>query len=234
MENLCAAWLPYAVDGVAIAVMLAFSIVASKKGFVQCLFGFVSTIVAILVALLLMKGVVSWTNGLFGLQGAIERGATNGLSNIKGFAVDISSAGLRESLAGKFPSFIINIVVDSVGNSEVPVGTTIASAVGGTIAKFTVTLIAFFLLFFLAKLSLRLLERVLSSVVENLPIVGALNTLLGFVVGALEGLLLISGVIAVFAMFPSEGMANFFNGCTLVRWLYNDNPLHIVFSWFIV
>ena len=147
LETLCVAWTKYVVDGAVLAVILVFALVSAKKGFVQCFFGFISTLVSIIIALLLMKSVVNITGGLFGIQGAIERGAVSGLSKIKGFSVDISSVGLTEALTGKLPKFLINIVVDSIGNSTVPQGTTIASAVGATIAQFTATLIAFFLLF---------------------------------------------------------------------------------------
>lgn len=233
LETLCVAWTKYVVDGAVLAVFLAFAFVCAKKGFVQCFFGFISTLVAFILALLFMKTVLSVTGGLFGLQGAIERGATGALSKIKGFSVDISSVGLTEALTGKLPKFIINMVVDSVGNSELPQGTTIASSVGVTVAKFSATLLSFLLVFALSKLALKLVERLLSSVTEKLPLVGAVNTILGLLVGILEGLLLASGVIAVLALFPSESMANFFNECILVKWLYNSNPLHVIFSWFL-
>lgn len=233
LNTLLAAWTAYAVDIAIVIVMLVFALIAAKRGFVDCLLGFVSTLVAILIAFLLMKSLVRWTNGLFGLQGVIDNACVSALSKIKGFDIDISSAGIAETLSGKLPAFVIDIVVENIGNAEVPKGTTVAMTVADTLSGFAVTLIAWLLLFFIVKLLLRLLDRFLSSLVEKLPIVGAVNTLLGLAVGALQGLLIVSGVLAVLALFPSENIASFFNQTLLAGALYNHNPIHTVFGWFL-
>ena len=40
-------------------------------------------------------------------------------------------------------------------------------------------------------------------------------------------------VIAVLALIPADGLNAFFNETVIVRWLYNSNPLHVIFGWFI-
>jgi len=231
--NTCATWTNFAVDGAVLAVICIFAFVSAKKGFVQCLFGFISTLLSLIIAFSLMKSVLTITGGLFGIQGAIENGLIKTFSKVEAFNLDISAVGLAESLTGKLPKFLINAVVDKVGDSTLPVGTTLATVLGATVAEFTATLISFFLTFLIAKLCLKLLERVLSSFVEKLPIVGSLNSVLGLLVGALEGLLVASGVVAVLALFPSQSMASFFSDCIIFKWLYNSNPLHVIFSWFL-
>lgn len=230
---LLAAWARYAADIVAAAVILVFALIAARRGFVDCFFGFISTLVAVVVAFLLMKSLVRWTNGFFGLQSVIENACTGALSKIKGFDIDISSAGIAETLSGKVPAFVIDVVVENIGNSEVPAGTTVAMTVAETLSSFAVTLIAWLVLFLIAKLLLRLVERVLSSIVENLPLVSGVNTLLGLAVGVLQGLLIVSGVIAVLALFPSENLAAFFNKTLFLKALYNQNPIHVIFGWFL-
>ncbi|MBO5240578.1 MAG: CvpA family protein [Clostridia bacterium] len=232
--GLNASWVHYALDGIVLVLIVAFAASSAKKGFVECFFGFISTILAIVTAFLFMKGVLSWTGGLFGLQDVIENAVVGGLGKITGFDIDVSAAGIEAALADKnLPSFLVNAVIESVGNQELPLGTTLAMVVGGSIAEFTATLIAWFLVFLLVKLLLKLVQRVLTSIVENLPIVGSLNHLLGFVVGGLQGLLIACGVIAVVALIPAEGLNAFFNECLIVRWLYNSNPIHVIFSWII-
>jgi hypothetical protein len=66
-----------------------------------------------------------------------------------------------------------------------------------------------------------------------LPIVGAVNSLLGFCVGALQGLLIVSGVVAVLSFIPIDGLTSFFNECVLVNWLYHNNPINLILSWII-
>ena len=220
----------YAVDAIVAVVILVLAIVSARRGFVECFFGFISTIVAIVFAFLLMKTFVRITGGLFGLQSVIENGLVKALTKIKGFDIDISSQGIAETLSGKLPKFLINIVLENISNGDVPTGTTVAMSVASTVSGFAINLIAWFLLFLIIKLLIKLIERFLTSIINKLPIVGSLNTILGFTVGILQGLLIISGVIAVIALFPSESTATFFNETILVGLLYNHNPLHAVFG----
>ena len=234
LSGLNAGWVNYAVDALVVILMIMFAVSSAKKGFVECFFGFISTIFAVVAAFTFMKSALSWTEGLFGLQGVIENAVTGGLGKVAGFDIDVSAAGIEAALEGKnLPSFLINAVVSSVGNQEVPVGTTLAMIVGGTIAEFTATLIAWFAVFILTKLLLKLVHNLLNSIVESLPIVGSLNHLLGFAVGGIKGLFIVCAVIAVLALIPAGGLTAFFNETVIVRWLYNSNPLHVVFSWII-
>lgn len=224
----------YVVDGIALVVVLVCAVASARKGFVRCLFGLLSTIAALVVAFLLMKTVVSATDGLFGLQGVIETAATNGLSKLTGFDVDISSAGLEASLQGKLPSFLIALVAENFGSAELPLGTTAAMVVGETLGSLAVNLIAWLALFILTKLVLRVVRNIVSSIVEKLPIVGALNSLLGLAVGVLQGVLIVSAVLAIVALIPAESVVGFFNECIFVKYLYNHNPINVILGWLVV
>ena len=70
----------YIVDAVAILIIVISGTVALKKGFIRCLMGFVSTFVAILLAIILTKPVISWTNGLFGLMDKLHYFVVYGIS----------------------------------------------------------------------------------------------------------------------------------------------------------
>lgn len=232
LPGLCATWARYAADGVVLVVLICFAVISAKKGFVRCFFGFISTIVAIIVAFLFMKTLVSATGGLFGLEGAIQNGCTDAFGKINGFDIDVSTAGVEAALQDKnLPQFLIDILLENVTVSDVPAGTTLAMVVGGTIGTLATNFVAWLVLFLLAKLLLKLIEHVFSSIVENIPLVGALNSLLGLAVGALQGLLIVSGVIAVLAFIPIEGITDFFNECAFVGWLYNHNPINTILGW---
>lgn len=232
-RGICAAtWAPYAADGVALVVILVFAIVAAKKGFVECFFGFISTVLAIIVAFLFMNALMSATNGLFGLQGVLQNSLIGAFGKIKGFETDISASGLEAALADKnLPQFVIDIIMKNVTVADVPAGTTLAMVVGETVGTIAATFIAWLAIFLGAKLVLKLVEKIFTSIVENVPLIGSLNSLLGFVVGALQGLLIVSGVIAVLALIPSEGITTFFNECAFVGYLYNQNPINTILAW---
>ena len=154
--GLNASWINYAADALVVIFIFLFAVSSAKKGFVECFFGFISTILAVVFAFTFMKGVISWTDGLFGLQDVIENAVTGGLGKVAGFDVDVSAAGIEAALEDKnLPSFLINAIVSSVGNQEVPIGTTLAMIVGGTIAEFTATLLAWLAVFLIAKLVLK-------------------------------------------------------------------------------
>ena len=232
--GLNASWIHYAIDGVVILVALMFAVKSAKKGFVDCFFGFVSTILAVIAAFMFMKGLLTWTEGLFGLQDAIENALIGAFGKVKGFDIDVSAAGIEAALEDKnLPSFLINAVVDAVGNNDVPIGTTLAMIVGATLAEFAATLVAWFVIFLIAKLLLKLVRKFLNSLIKSLPIVGSLNRLLGFIVGGIKGILIVCAVIAVIALIPAAGLNAFFNETVIVRWLYNSNPLHVILGWII-
>ncbi len=215
-------------------VVLIFALVAMKRGFVDCFFSLISTLLAIILALIFVKPFLNWTNGLFGLAGAMERGCTNVFSKIKGFDLDISTAGIQSLLEEKkLPKFLIESVVNGAGNASLPAGTTIAMLLAQKVSGFAMTLLGFVVLFFLVKLLLILTRGLLTSIIERLPIVNSVNHILGFTVGLLQGFLIVSAVIAVFAIIPWGAMNAFFNDCFLIGWLYNHNLIHLVFSWII-
>ena len=149
--------------------------------------------------------------------------------------MDISNQGISEALAGKaLPQFLIDAIVSSVGNESIPVGTTIAMLAGDALGGFIAGLIAWLVLFFIAKLILMLVKTLVCSVIENLPIVSSLNTLLGFVLGVLQGLLIISAIVAVLSILPIPSASTFFSNCMFVGWLYNHNPINVIVGWIVV
>ena len=235
LQNICGAWQHYTLDALVVLACLLFAIKDCKKGFVNCLFGVISSLLAIGLAMLLMNVVLDWTNGLFGLEGALERGCTNAFAKIKGFDIDVSNQGIETALTDKnIPKFLIKMVVEEFGDATIAAGTTIAMLVGQSLGGLITGLICWTVLFLIVKGLLFIVRRVITGVLEQIPIVGKLNHGLGFVVGAVKAVLIFSAIIAIFSIIPSEGMSNFFNECIFVRWMYNRNPLNVILSWILV
>ncbi len=232
LNALQASWANYAVDIIAVVILLVYAFRSAAKGFVACLFGLISTIVAVVLGFVLLNQVLAWTNGLFGLQNTLVKACADAFAKIKGFDIDVSSVGIQQALADKkLPAFLVKIIVDGLGNDSVPQGTTLAVIAGGALGRLGAKLLAFLIIFALAKLLLRVLESLLSSVINAIPLVGTLNALLGFVVGALQGLLLVCGVVALIAVIPSPSIAATLRECTLVGAIYDHNPIHTVLGW---
>jgi uncharacterized membrane protein required for colicin V production len=223
------------IDILVVLVILVVGLVSAKKGFVECLFGFLATIAAIVLAFLLMKPITSWTGGLFGLEGVLGNACTGVFAKVKPFTIDISNQGISEALAGqKLPQFLIDTIIKEWGNASIPHGTTIAILAGDALGGFITGLIVWVLLFVLGKLLMSLLGKVIGGVVSAIPIVGGLNRLLGFALGLIQGTLIISGIIAVISILPIPNATMFFNNGLLIKLLYNHNPLNVILGWILV
>ena len=225
----------YVMDVLVIVVILGVALISAKRGFIDCLFGFIATIVAIILAFVLMKPFIGWTGGIFGLQGVLEKACTDVFAKVKPFTIDISNQGIAEALAGKnLPAFLIDAIVKGVGNESIPAGTTIAMLAGDALGGFITGLISWVILFIVAKLLLTLLRHTLGTLIENIPIVGGVNHILGFFVGLLQGVMIVSGIVAVISIFPIPAATQFFSDCLFVGWLYNHNPLNVILGWILV
>jgi len=162
----------YILDVVALGLIIYFSVRALKKGFVGCLFSFLSTILSVILAFSLAHPFNRLTNGFFGVQDGL--------------------------------------------NSEL-----LATLVSG---------VAIFLLF---KLIFFLLRTIITAVLDRLPVAGKVNRLLGFLVGFIQGTFLLYGVLALFALIPFDGIANFFSDCLLLDFMFFKNPIFSILSWII-
>ncbi|MBQ3220616.1 MAG: CvpA family protein [Clostridia bacterium] len=235
INALNASWANIVVDIIAGIAILIFAIIAAKKGFIDCFFSLVTTILAIVLAFSLMKSVMRWTGGLFGLEDVIIKGCENALLKIKGFSLDISNAGIEAALAEQdLPKFLIDMVIEQFGNADLAAGTTLAMIVGSSLGSLITSLIAWVVVFIVAKLLLWIVKKIIMAIVDSVSPVAFVNHLLGFFIGALEGLLIVSLVVAILGIIPAEGLTNFFNECTFVKWLFHHNPLNTVLGWILV
>ena len=235
LSVLAAKWQHYALDGVVIVLILIVALRNGKKGFIECLFSLFSVLVATAVAFLFMNTVLEATGGLFGLQAFLEEFCVNAFSSIKGFDIDVSNEGIAAALLDKnIPQFLIDAVIEEYGNADIATGTTIALLVGQSLGGIIAGLVAWLALFLVAKLVLQIVKRFLVVIINKIPLVGKLNHILGFAVGFIKCVLIISAVLAVISLIPSISLGGFFNETILVGWLYNHNPINEILSWILV
>ncbi len=228
-------WQNYIVDIVLAIFLLAMIFICAKKGFINCFFGIISTTVALLVAVSLAKAVLEMTGGVFGLQGKMEGGFVKFFGKIEGFTSDVSEKGVEAALQeGNVSVILARLVMKMVGNPDtIPVGTTLAMLVGEAMAQLAATLLVGILLFILAKLVMRLLRGVLTTIAERISLIGGINSLLGAIFGLLYGVLIVSAVLALLTVLPFESMTNYLLKSSIVSLLYNHNPIIVVMSWFL-
>lgn len=225
LHGLCAAaWTNYLVDIVLAVVLFGYVLYCSKRGFIDCFFGFFSTIIALVAAIFLAKAIVNWTDGLFGLRGWFDKTFTNAFMKVEGFDTHVVGEGTEAALKAKnVPSILAQLVLKMTKGSHE--GVVLAEALGDVTSSLATTLTCGVLVFILAKLVMRLLKGVLESVAEKIKLVGAANALLGALVGVLGFTLLVSTVLSVLAVIPVQAINNALAKSVLVGWIYKYNPI---------
>lgn len=225
LQNLCAGhWTNYLLDGVLALVLLGYMIYCGKRGFIDCFFSFFSTIVALLAAIFLAKVLLNMTGGLFGLRGAMDKSFTNAFMKVDGFDTHVVGESTEATLKSKhLPMILVQLVLKMTKGAHE--GTILAEALGDVTASLAATIICGILLFVVAKLLMRLAKGGLEKLADKLKIVGAVNTILGCLVGVLGFTLLVSAVLAILGIIPIQAINNAFNKSVLVGFIYKYNPV---------
>ena len=232
--GLCAAqWQRYIADGVALLFILGFTIVCAKRGFIDCFFGFISTLVALILAVTIAKSFMNGTDGLFGVRASLTKSLTKWFSKFDGFDVDISAVGTEAALNNAdLPAVIAKLVLKSTSSTLEP-GTTLGMLLGSTVARLLCLLLCAIVLFILIKIVIKILRGALTKIAESIPILDGVNALLGAIVGFLQAILILSVIIGVLTLFPSDTITNYFANTYLIKVLFDHNPLVAILGLFL-
>ncbi len=225
---ICAAtWTGYIADGVVILLALILTIVCAKRGFIGCLLGAVSTLIALIAAIFLAKPVLNLTDGLFGLQEKLYLSFSESFAKIKGFNTDVSAIGVEAALKEyDVTAVLAALVLKLVGKQEtLAPGTTLAGLLGDATSSLAATLITGIALFILIKLTVFLAKGIMKGLVKKVKLVNGVDTLLGALVGFLEAFLIVCGVLAVLAVIPVDSISTYLEGTLFVGKLFVHNPL---------
>ena len=235
LNGLCAiAWSNYLLDLIVLGVLVFTAWYCGKKGFIECFFGIVSVVAALLMGILLTKLVVSLTGGLFGLQDSLNTSFEMALLKIEGFGTDISNAGLSAALAEKnLPNFLVDLIIENFGNESIPTGTTLAMAAGRTLSGVCTNFIAWILIVGGSWGLMWIVKKIVKKIATKIKLVKRIDVLLGCVVGLFFGLLAVSFVLGILALVPSEGITAYLDKSLFVGALYNNNLISTLLGWMI-
>ncbi len=235
LNGLCAgSWIHYLPDIIVLAFFIIMIIVSARRGFVGCMLNIVSSVVAFILAASLASAVVDGTGGLFGLESTLVKSMTKTFSKVEGFGLDISQVGLETALEkGEVSPILARLVMSTAGGRELPPGTTMAQLLGDATGALATRLIAGIVIFIAIKIGVRLLKKILSVVVNKIPLLGGVNRILGGVFGILYASLIVSGVLAILAILPFEGISVFLSKSIFVSFLYENNVLVILLASFL-
>ena len=214
----------YVADIVVVFAFLFLALVGARKGAIRSIIGLVSTLTALILAFVFVDKLAAVFDGSLTkwLGGKLE----NTFLKINGFDLDVSAAGLEESLSRvSLPSFIKDFIVDKFGNETLEYGTTLALLAGAATAGLIVKIFSWFLLFLGVKIALALLSRLLTKIAEKISFINAVNVFLGAFFGIFKAFILVCGTLAVLSLIPADGITAFFDESFFVKFLYHENPL---------
>lgn len=231
MQNLWIAAGPshYVLDIVALFFIAGLTVLCARRGFVECVFDFASTLVSFFIAVFLAKLVLSLTGGLFGLQGWLEGSFTKSFLKLDGFDAALYQEGAQDALQNKNVAGVIaNLAVKWFAKGKVAEGTTVAALLGEVTARLLALLLTSAILFGLAKLILLLTKKILTGIIDKISLLDAANTALGAAIGFAQALLIVGVVLSVLALIPSQAITGYLGNCPFLGWLYGHNPVIVL------
>lgn len=207
-------------------------IIGAKKGFVECFFKLISTIAALVLAIMFAAWLLDLTNGLFGLQEKLNGVFSVSFDSVKGFDEEVYNVERLQIAINelKLPKALGNMVIKFFNKNysieQLETAPPIAAEVfGGALAELLCLVIAGIVLFIIAKILLKLLRKILTALVEKLSAIRVLNAILGTLMGAIQTLINIWIVLAIVSALPVEGINTFMANCTVLGFLADHNVL---------
>lgn len=196
------------VDIIIILIMFLAIFIGMKKGFISCVIDILAVIIALILAIILCKPI---TNVIIDNTNFDENLKDTIVQNIPLNDVDFK---VEEETNLPKP------VVDYINGITSDVNTTKDDAINiiaKELASGIITVIVFIAIFFIIRIIL-VFVKIVAKLIDKIPVLKQINKLGGAICGAIEGLIIIYAILAVFSMI-SPLIAN----TVIIEQIYNSN-----------
>lgn len=238
MLNTLLASASWILDVIFFLVLVGGIAVGVKRGFVNGICKLAGTLFAIAFAFFFCVSMENFLENLFHMRTAISNGLL-GCFTSEMMTTPIGANDVTASLeAAGVPGFIASMLSGVFAGAEIPDGTTPAMLIAPLLAKWISIAISFVLLIVLLKLGTWLAGKVLSSLIDKIPVVGTVNHLLGGVLGLVKALILLFIVFAILSWIPAPGLQSFIAESGIVgkiigsEWFKNAVSYVASFQWY--
>ncbi len=213
-------------DIVLIVLIVLTGLIGFSKGFLNSLLSLVGSLLSFVGAFFLAKPLAELLNSWFSLGSTIGKSLS---SQITPFFSSFTNATGSEILANHCSAggilkyaFKLFINPETVYESE----TALASSLGLTAGNLVLMAICIILAFIVIKIVIKLLSKIFDSMKKNNKAINGLDKLLGLIMGAAKGLLIIAIVIIIancIQTIPAVASAldTVFEGSTVAKPLYD-------------
>ncbi|MCL2664598.1 MAG: CvpA family protein [Defluviitaleaceae bacterium] len=217
--------MPFLFDLIVLTIFALFMFLGWRKGLLLTLFGFASFFLSIILTFQLYPAVSHFlrqTQLYINIRDLIAE--RMGLSHMTASMIPdlpLPAALINAINANNNPETYIALKVDSL-----------EGYVGGFIANIAINIIAGALVFLLVRVLL-LIASVVLKIVGKLPVIRTFNNAGGLIAGALNGLAVVWGALAVFALFTIN--KNYIEidaalrSSFVTRFFYDNNPILSLF-----
>lgn len=220
-----------------IAILAIGAIIGLKKGFVDMLFGAVSMIIALILAIIIGPKLGTFVQEHTGFADRIAVKVSQTL-NLEELAIEIpetdvfiDNLNLPEVMKNKITSaeFAEKLNLDKMAEDA---SKRMAEVVATFLAKMMITALCFVIVYIVALILLYLLNKVL-DVFAKLPLLKQANQLAGMALGLLQAVLIVWLFFAVITVIGGTefGQTTFgyINGNKLLSFLYTNNiPMNFI------
>lgn len=193
-----------AVNAAVIGIIAVFALFGFVKGFASMLLKFLAGLVSLILALLLCGRCADVLNNLFSLTDALAEKLAVSLPNVFGAeltALPVSAFTEGTAEGAPLPKFVVNLLLKLAGDGSVPAETAVIDVLAPAFAYYISAVIGFFVTYILLRILFFLLSRLFKNV-NNIPLLGAANRLLGFALGAVQGFLAVYVLLSLIGVLP--------------------------------
>ena len=209
------------VDAVVLAVILAPTVRGFKKGLTNILFGFLTTIVAILITLVLYKAVAGVIIENTQLDEYFQNGIYEILNN-QNFDdtkfINSEETNMSEQLVDIINKFLAEALEKSASNVFEYVSIRLSYIIVNLLTLIGLVIVFRIILSFF---------KVVVDIIANLPIIKQINKSGGMAVGFIKGFFIVYVIFAIFStispMIENSGVLNMIQESKIGSVLYNNN-----------
>ncbi len=194
-----AEYLPYLVDGAALAIVILFILISANRGLITSVIKLVGTVLSFLGALLLSTPLAIYLYRSFFENGVTLRISQALAEHYGDIVTEVDSLSqLIQSALGSYPIDLSSLPQEVVGQTTDAAAQLISAMVVEPLMVMVLRAFCFFVLFCIFGILCGLLAKLFTGV-RYLPVVGRLNQVLGAVFGAVQGVLIVAGLAVLLA-----------------------------------
>ena len=226
------------IDLIVILILIIFAIIGYKRGLIQSIITLCSSIVALVLSFIVYP-IINMLLKLTPLYTSIYEGVFKKVEGID-FGKGIQSQGnaIIENITW-LPKFLTMQIKNNNNTAmyELLGVKTIQEYVSMYIANMIISMLAILITWFLLKVILVAVLRMLGSIIEHLPIISSFNHGGGLLFGLVKGILTLSVIGLIIPLFITlpvfQDISQSIESSGLTKWMYDNNFILLIYNYFI-